>query len=310
MTADFSFNIDNLKVEDEVTRSPVVFPLSVLVCKTEFETNIDSISEFKAQVKKKLFENYSFRKPERKKFREGFLAFRKSDGSTLDFMFARETPVKVNYEADDLEIHEDRLRLINPSFSVKIIMNLKENEVEVCFFGGSDSLVNKALDRVNYCIRSCLRTGHRTIIPEFSKEDMAIILKNFGLNVEYVWIHPGENQKFMKIIEKNEGGELKKIPKYIVHAKLHGYHITGSPITIGLIEESGIHLKEIQGKLQVGTQKFITVRVSSTGKALFYIPEDIVGTKETVFDVGEKLYSTIAVERKGPKQVSMGEYLA
>ena len=80
---------------------------------------------------------------------------------------------------------------------------------------------------------------------------MNTILKAFGINVEYIWIHPGESVRFMKTIEKRIGGEIKKVTEYIVHAKLHGYHITGSPITISLVEESGVDLKEIQGKFEL-----------------------------------------------------------
>lgn len=307
-TTDFS--LDALRVDEEEIHPPTLFPVSIIVCRTEFVKPVTTVVNLRNDLRAKILEKYSFQKPERKKFREGFLEFSNNSDNILNCFFAREVPAKVMYEANDLKMHSERYRLIVPSFSVKIKIVIQQNNANVVMFGGSEMMIEKALTQINYCIRDVVAGGHTTVMPEFSKGEMNTILKNFGISVEYIWIHPGESQRFMKIVEKEIAGEIKKIPEYIVHAKLHGFHITGSPITTALVEESGVYLKEIQGRLNFAIRVDITSRVSSNGKILFFIPENIIGKGSTVYDVAENLYGRIIVPVEGPKQATMGEYLA
>lgn len=307
MDENSEFSLDDLRVEEKEIRPPTIFPLSILVCETEFVQPVDDVASLITRIKNRLVDKYGFKKSERRKFKEGFLEF---DGTEnmIECFFASETPTKINFERDDLKIHTDRLKLINPAFSVKLKVFLDNKNARVILFGGSDLTIKKALMKMNYCIRHCIKGGHRTLSPSFSKEDMNTILENFGLNVEYIWIHPGESEKFMKIVEKEVKGEIRKMPEYIVHAKLKGYRITGSPITMSLIEESGIYLREIQGRLNFGAGINITSRISSTGKILFYIPEMLVPKEATIYDVAEELYKKLITQRKGPKQITIGEF--
>jgi len=311
MQKDFSgLSLDDLRVDEEELRSPTLFPVSIITCETRFVKPVDNVLALKQNLQGKMKEKYAFKKAERKKFKEGFLEFHSSSDNILNCYFAKESPTKIMYEANDLKLHNERMRLINPAFSVKIKIALDEKSANVIMFGGSESMIQKALDQINYCIRDVVKGGHVTIKPGFSKREMNSILKTFGINVEYIWIHPGESVRFIKMVEKKVGGEIKKVPEYIVHAKLHGYHITGSPITVALVEESGVDLKEIQGRFEYGVKLNITSRVSSSGKVLFYIPENVVGAGNTVYDIAEILYSRITTPSEGPKQKSLGEYLA
>lgn len=307
MDENSEFSLDDLRVEEKEIRTPTIFPLSILVCKTEFVQLVDDVASLITRIKNRLVDKYGFKKSERRKFKEGFLEFDETE-NMIECFFASETPTKINFERDDLKIHTDRLKLINPAFSVKLKVFLDNKNARVILFGGSDLTIKKALMKMNYCIRHCTKGGHRTLSPSFSKEDMNTILENFGLNVEYIWIHPGESEKFMKIVEKEVKGEVRRMPEYIVHAKLKGYRITGSPITMSLIEESGIYLREIQGRLNFGAGINITSRISSTGKILFYIPEMLVPKEATIYDVAEELYKKLITQRKGPKQITIGEF--
>lgn len=309
MSENSEFNLDELKVDAEEIYPPIALATSVLVSRTEFSKEQSDIEDIKRKIQHRIKEKYAFKEPEIRTFKEGFLAFRDTQKNTLECLFAKETPTKISFEANDLEIHEQRLRLISPSYSVKVRIHLDKNGAEVILSGGSDLMIKRAMDCINYSIRHCIIGGHKTLTPGFTKLEMTTILRNFGLNVEYIWIHPGESEKFMKVVEKKIAGEVKMVPEYIVHARLRGYHITGSPITIRLIEESGINLREIQGQFEVRIKKNVTARVSSTGKILFYIPLDLVGKKQTVLDVSEQLYKRIITQRLGPKQTTMGEYL-
>jgi len=301
------FSLDDLRVDEEEVRPPTIFPLSIIVCQTEFLEQVEDIEDLKVRIKNRLVEKYAFKKRGKRKFKEGFLEFSDS-GNILECFYAKEAPRKINFEKGDLRIHTERLRLIDPAFSVRVRIILDRKSAKVVLYGGSDLMINKALTEVNYCIRHCIKGGHRTLTPSFSKQEMNNILKNFGLNVEYIWIHPGESEKFIKLVEKRVKGEVKKVPLYEVHAKLRGYRITGSPITISLIEESGVYLREIQGRLNFAAGAGITTRVSATGKMLFYIPENIIPEGETIYNVAQDLYERVIAEKKGPRQLTIGGF--
>ena len=56
---------------------------------------------------------------ERRKFKEGFLEIEITENG-IECFYAKESPTKITFEMDDMRIHEERLRLINPAHSVKI----------------------------------------------------------------------------------------------------------------------------------------------------------------------------------------------
>lgn len=302
------FSLDDLKVEEEEIRSPTIFPLSIFTSKTQFLKPVNDVEVLKEEIKTRLISKYSFKKRDSRKFKEGFLDINVSEFGIKGF-YAKETPTKIMFEMNDMKIHEERLRLINPSFSVKMKISLSNNNAKVVLFGGSEPTMKKALININYCIRECIEGGHITSDLRFSNEEMRNMLKKLGTTVEYIWIAPGESKKFIKFVEKKEGGKVKKFFEYVVHAKLEGYHIIGSPITINLVEESGVRLKEIQAKILYTAGNYITVRISSSGRVLMFIPDALVPKGATVFDVGEEIYDRIIMQHKGSMEVTLDGFL-
>jgi len=195
-------SLDELRVDEEELRSATLFPVSIITCETKFVKPVIDVLQLKKDLQNRIKEKYAFMVAERKKFKEGFLEFHSSSDNILNCYFAKESPTKITYEANDLRLHTERMRLINPSFSVKIKIVLDEESANVIMFGGSESMIQRALLHINSCIRAVIKGGHVTIEPGFSKREMNTILKAFGINVEYIWIHPGESVRFMKTIKK------------------------------------------------------------------------------------------------------------
>jgi len=302
------FSLDELIVEEEEMRAPALYPVSVIISQTEYDEQSETVENLKNKVKERILEKYSFKTVGKRRLKEGFLAFNGSL-NTLECVYAREIPIRLDYERDDLEIHSKRVKNICPSYRVKVIVSFNLTTAKVVLFGGFDTMIAKALDFINFCIRACVSGGHRTYMPSFSKEEMTQILLNFGEDIQFLWIDPGESEKFTKIIEKKIKGEIKRIPEYIVHTKVEGYRIIASPFVINLIKEAGIRIREIEGRLPFAPGIKITTRVSSSGKILFYVPETLLG-KESIYDFAQRLYERVMAKRTGPKQVTMGEFLA
>lgn len=162
-------SLDKLKVEDYDVQPIAVLPVSVIVCETEFVKPVIDVSEAIKRFRDNIFKKYTFKTPERRRFKEGFLEFSVGP-NTVECFYAREAPMKINYEADDLKIHTDRMRLISPTFSVKNKVAFSEKGAKVTMFGGSDLMIQKALNQINYCIRDSVPGGHRTISPSFPKK--------------------------------------------------------------------------------------------------------------------------------------------
>jgi len=55
------FNLDNLRVDEEEVRSPAIFPLSVVVCKTEFVEQVDNVPELIRRIKDRLLDRYAYK---------------------------------------------------------------------------------------------------------------------------------------------------------------------------------------------------------------------------------------------------------
>jgi hypothetical protein len=272
---------------------------------------IEDLESARDAIHQNAMKKFPFSQVSDKSYKEGFLEFNDVSDSILNCYYAKETPVKILYEADDMRIHNEKFRLLNPAYTVRVKIVIGQKDVRVIMFGGSDPLIAKALDLTNSCVAGSSKSGHNIVTTTFSKDVMNQILKNFGDNVEYIWVHPGESEKFIKFVEKKEGNKISKIPRYIVHAKLHGFNITGSPIGASLIEESGVFLKEMQGRLPFGIKRDITSRVSSEGQALFFIPEAVVPPNSSAFEVAESLYDKLivpVVNVDGIRQARLGDF--
>jgi len=307
MSGDFDFSLDDLLVDDQEVPPPVVLPVSVIVSETEYDEQAEEAKKLREIIEKLLVNNYAFTKPERRQYKEGFLAFEPLD-NVIKCIYARETPSRIDFELDDLKIHTRRIRHINPSYRAKIAISIDKTKTRVVIFGGDDKIVAKALSLVNVCIRKCVKGGHKTYETGFSQEEMEVMLENFGTDVQYVYIAPGENERLKKMVERKEEGEIKKIPIYSVYTKFAGYRIIVSPVVLELIKQEGIKIREIEGRLNFAAGISITSRISASGRILFYVPDSLIGKTESAYDVAERLYRRIITQRTGAKQITMEEY--
>jgi hypothetical protein len=307
MDEDFNFSLDELLVDDQEVLPPVVLPVSVIVSETEYDEQVEEPKRLRESIEKHLFSDYPFAKPERRQYKEGFLAFEPSN-NILKCIYARETPARIDFELDDLKIHTRRIRNINPSYRATIFISVDKTKARVVIFGGDDKIVAKALNLVNICIRKCIKGGHKTYETGFSQEEMEVMLENFGTDIQYVYIDPGENERLRKLVERKEGDEIKKIPIYSVYTKFAGYRIIVSPVVLELIKQEGIKIREIEGRLNFAAGMSITTRISANGRILFYIPDGLIGKNESAYNVAERLYKRIITRRTGIKQITMEEY--
>jgi hypothetical protein len=307
MSAENEFSLDDLVVDEEEVRYPVIMPVTVLVCETEYSEQGD-VSDLIDNITKNLRDDYGFRTEDRRRRREGFLEVGNSD-NIVKCIYAREAPMRIDYEKGDLRISTKRLRAINPSYRVLVTIYISSTKSKVVLFGGEDKITLLALRHVNYCLRGSIKGGFSTHDIAFSKEDMNKILSHFGVDIQYVFLSPGESEKLRKIAKARVRGEIKEIVQYDVRAKFAGYRVVASPVVLDLIEEGKISIIEIEGKLSFGAQG-ITTRVSSSGRITFFVPEEMTGRNQTAYDVAEGLYKRIVAQRSGVKQIKMEDWFS
>lgn len=300
------FSLDDLVVEEEEVRTPTIMPVTVLVSETEFDEQVN-LNETADSIRRKLLEDYGFRRKEKRRYREGFLDFDFFE-NTIKSIYARETPTRLDFEKGDLKISTRRLRAVNPSYRVVINMYLTSTKAKIVLFGGDDKISATALRFANYCIRGSVKGGFRTYQTGFSKEEMDVIRAKFGDDIQYVSLSPGESEKLKKIAKQRIKGEMKEILQYFVRAKFAGYRVVAAPVVLDLIGEEKIALLELEGRLAFGGGITITTRVSSTGRITFFIPDGIIGKNQTAFDIAEELYKRIASERTGAKQLGLEDF--
>lgn len=307
--SDFSdFSLDQLIVEEEEIREPVIMPVSVLVSETRYDEQDEQPSQLTNKITQRLRKHYKFRKDEGKRHREGFLDFEVSE-NRIECIYARETPIKIDYEKGDLKINTTRIRLVNPSYRVKVRIVVQKTKSEVVLFGGQDTITARALTSANYCIRECIKGGFATYQTQFSKDNMDNILASFGFDIQYVFVSPGDSERLKKLVKKRVKGEVKEILQYFVRAKFAGYRVVASPLVLDLVKEGKINILEIEGRLSYGVGK-ITTRVSSSGRITFFVPEILLGKNQTAYQVAEELYKRIITRRTGARQRGMEDYLA
>ena len=302
------FSLDQLIVEAEEVRNPVIMAVTVLVSETEYDEQKETLNEFADRIRKRLIEKYGFRKEEIRRYREGFLDLEVSK-NTIECIYARETPTRIDFEKGDLKISTKRLLVVNPSYRVKVRITVQKTKSKVVLFGGNDAITARALMLTNYCIKECIKGGFSTYQTTFSKEDMDTIRKSFGVDIQSVFLSPGESEKLKKLVKKRVKGEVKEILQYFVRAKFAGYRVMASPLVLELIEEGKIRLLEIEGKLSFSVG-MVTARVSSSGRITFFVPDALIGREQTAYDIAEELYKRTITRRTGAKQLRMEEYFA
>lgn len=137
---------------------------------------------------------------------------------------------------------------------------------------------------------------------------MDLMRQKFGIEIQYIFLSPGESEKLKKIAKQKVKGEDKEILQYFVRAKFAGYRVVAAPAVLNLIVEGKISILEIEGKLGFGGGISITTRVSSSGRITFFIPESILARNQTAYDIAEDLYRKLASQRMGTKQLQLGDF--
>jgi len=307
MSEDSDFSLDYLVVEDKEVPPPIVLSVSVVISETEYAEQTEDTKKLRSDIETQLINNYAFAKAERRRYKQGFLNFEGSE-DIIKCIYARETPTRIDFELDDLKIHTKRIRYISPSFRVRVIITINKEKATVVLFGGDDKTVARALSFVNICIRKCIKGGHKTYETRFSQEEMVTMLENFGEDIQYVYIAPGDNERLRKVVERREKGEIRKIRLYSVYTKFLGFKVVASPVVLGLIREEGIRIREIEGRFKFAAGISITTRVSVGGRILFYIPENLIGRKESAYEIAERLYKKIITQRTERTQRTMEEF--
>jgi hypothetical protein len=150
----------------------------------------------------------------------------------------------------------------------------------------------RVLELVRHSIRGRVTEGFRDTEPIMSQKDMWYILDVLQENVAYIWIDSKDSERFIKIVETEEGEKKIKVLEFTVDAKLGGYRITSAPFVKDVLREQGIIIKEIEGEVPLAGIS-ITTRISSNGRMLFYIPSSIIPTTGDIYDIGERFYNKL-----------------
>ncbi|MHA1675813.1 MAG: hypothetical protein ACTSU6_01410 [Candidatus Njordarchaeales archaeon] len=307
MNKEENFSLDELLIDEEEVRPATILPISIIILEIEFMKPLEDPNYLKKNVKLFLFEKYSFRRRKGRRLKEGFLEFIDIKNAFKCY-YAKEVPFKITFEMDDLKIHEKRIRLITHSNSVQAKISFNQKGTKIVIFGSDDYLNQKVLNLINIAIRGFVKDGYRLYESYLSQDDMRKIMSNLE-SVEYIWIGPGESERFIKLVEKRVGKDIKRIPEYLVHSRMRGIQITRSPFVAELIKEEGIRLREIQGRIKVAGIR-ITARVSNIGKIIFWIPQHIIPKGSSPFTIAEKFYEDLISEKSTKyKQLLLGEFI-
>lgn len=280
------YDLRNLLVEEEEIKTPAVYNTSVYIFNIKFEEIQDDIPKIKEKTIELLKDKFYFRIPRKKKMREGFLDV-KIEKDIIKCIYAKESPTKILYVTDDLNLMENRIKLINPN-NMKASLEIFPERARLTLIGGKDNLITKTVGGIQFAMRSNLKGRYIDVSPILTQEDMRYILSKIE-NVQYLWIDPGDSDNFISMIKTVKKEEIN----YKVDAKFRGTRITMAPIVSDILDkERKIRIREIQGHLNFGSYQ-ITTKIYSKGKMLFTIPDEIIPRGGLVQDIAEILYQRI-----------------
>ncbi|MFX0137937.1 MAG: hypothetical protein ACFFDN_30120 [Candidatus Hodarchaeota archaeon] len=281
------FDLRNLLVEEEEVQPAYILNIGVRIFEYIFDETQEDLEFIREKTISLLKEKFYFRKQRRRKMREGFLNIERIE-DLISCIYAKESPIKISYVGESLIIQESRIKLITPSYSVKINLDIFHDRARIVLFGGKDNLINRAARYMEHAIRGGIKGTYRDITSAISQENMKNILNNLE-NVQYIWIDPGDSDRFISVTKKRIGDKIKEVIEYKVDTKLRGTRITMAPIVEEIIEEEGIKIREIQGRMKFGRRE-ITTRISSFGRILFTIPTEMVPQGGSIYDISERFY--------------------
>jgi len=279
----------SLKAREEEYREANQSTISLLSFQLDLQ-NYNEVDNTPNKLLNYLREHYRFGVDEDTNLKEGFLETN-SDDKEITCFYARQSPVKLTYAFDYRKLHTNRYKLITPQNSIKVKIIFTNKKINILLFGAHDVLMKRCLTKINQSFRSIYNIYFDLTYSRISQKDMKKILDGL-MSVSYIWISPGESEKFIKYVEKQVGNEIKKIPEFIVHNKLYGLRLKRSQFVMDTIREQGIELNEIQGRISLYGSR-LTIRVSSSGKIIFWIPNYVIPIDKTPYDMAEIYYKQI-----------------
>ena len=302
-------SVDDLIIHDHQV-TPGIYIISVLITQVISKEQIRDSPAVLERIGHELAKKWGLKKNTERGFNEGFLDFIQSE-NTLEFVYARESTTKLDRITSSRKprIGTVRLRTVNPSNKVRVSIRLVDSKFEVNLFGGTDSLISLVSSLVNNSVRNFCIGGHDTPRPNISKEGMYDILQAFGREVEYIYVDPGQSERLKKVakVKKIDSEDFEQI--YAVKTKFRGFRIILSPLVQETIRESGVVIREIEGRLNYEGAR-ITTRISSNGRVIFYIPSKLLGDGMEVEQIAEEMYKNATGGRVvGSRQTNVDSFL-
>ena len=116
----WEFSLDAKRVDEKELRSPTLFPVSIVASTVHLANDITNLVATRDEIHKNIVKKFPFQRNTVRLYKEGFLEFINQSDNELLCFYAKETPTKIMYEADDLKIHSARFSLLNPAYTVRI----------------------------------------------------------------------------------------------------------------------------------------------------------------------------------------------
>jgi hypothetical protein len=292
-------------IQEEDVRKRFSYIATVYNSKIEFKEKKQDLIKFREEVEKKI-KTCLYKPQSGSLFSEGFVDFT-SQENTLSCIYAKENSF-LQRSVEDSKIKESRIKNISSPNMVKVKITFDENEVSSTFYGGNPIILAKAVDKIHTASKSQLNS-FKELDSTFSKEDMRKILDSFSDEINEIRIDPGDCDKLKKITEEKGESETQKALElvYEAHVTFAGIKVKKAPYVKQLIDETGIFIRQIKGKIVFEGEK-ISCEVNSSGRVNIVLPSKNLEEKE-LEELGEKIYNELIENKiKKIKAISLDSY--
>lgn len=248
----------------------------------------------------------SFKKQSGSLYSEGFVNVKSSD-NIMECIYVKESSFLQRSVADS-NIQESYIKNISSPNMVKVKMIFNENEVSSTFYGGDPQILNKAIEKVNMASKTYLNS-FKELNSAFTKEDMIKILDSFSDEINEIRIDPGDCDKLKKIDEEKNGIDSQKAFEllYEAHVIFAGIKVKKAPYVKQLIDEAGIFIRQIEGKIYFEGEK-ISCEVNSSGRVRIIIPSKNLEDYK-LEELGAKIYNELIENKiKKIKVISLASF--
>ncbi|MBU4116177.1 MAG: hypothetical protein KKG94_00350 [Nanoarchaeota archaeon] len=292
-------------IQKENIRPRFSYIATVYTSKIEFKEPKKDLAKFREKVESKIKEAI-YKKQSGSLFSEGFVDI-KSSGNMLNCAYVKQSSF-LQRDIVNSAIQESHIKNISSSNMVKVKVIFNENEVISTFYGGNPQILTKAMNKINIASKTHLKS-FKELDSTFTKEDMGKILDSFSDEINELRIDPGDCDKLKKIAEEKNGGENEKAFEllYEAHVTFAGIKVKKAPYVKQLINEAGIFIRQIKGKILFEGDK-INCEVNSSGRVNIILPSRNLEENE-LEDLGEKIYNELIENKiKKIKMISLANY--